>query len=168
MRKKLVIIILLLVLLVNIFVPYRVKATTLREYEELVEKYKNEIANTNSQIDISRKQLEEIQSKIASTEKQIREAEEEINRLEEEIRKNNEEIAKKKEESKALLEYYQISNGENVYLEYAFGAESITDMIYRISLVEQLTDYNDRVMKELKELIRQNEEKQKELEAKKE
>ena len=26
------------------------------------------------------------------------------------------------------MEYYQISNGENIYLEYAFGAEDITDM----------------------------------------
>ena len=87
--------------------------------------------------------------------------------MEEEIEKNNEEIEKKKKESKKLMEYYQISNGENVYLEYAFGATDITDMIYRLSIVEQLTDYNDRVMKELKELVRQNKEKQKQLEAKK-
>jgi murein DD-endopeptidase MepM/ murein hydrolase activator NlpD len=40
-------------------------------------------------------------------------------------------------------------------------------MIYRLSIVEQLTDYNDKIMKELKELVRQNQIKQKELEAKK-
>ncbi|MBR6137310.1 MAG: peptidoglycan DD-metalloendopeptidase family protein [Bacilli bacterium] len=167
MRKRLVVIVLILILLGNIFAPIEAKATTLREYEELLEKYKNELNSTNNQIYISRQQLEEIQNKIADTERQIKEAEDEIVRLEEEIKKNNEEIAKKKEESKALIEYYQISNGENIYLEYAFGAESITDMIYRMSIVEQLTDYNDRVMKELKELIRQNEERQKELEQKK-
>ena len=163
MRKKVVIIILLLILVGNIFTPIDVDATTLREYEELLEKYKNELNSTNNQIYISRQQLEEIQSKISDTERQIKEAEDEIERLEEEIKKNNEEIAKKKEETTALIEYYQISNGENIYLEYAFGAESITDMIYRMSIVEQLTDYNDRVMKELKELIRQNEARQKEL-----
>ena len=168
MRKRLVVIVLILILLGNIFAPIEAKATTLREYEELLEKYKNELNSTNNQIYISRQQLEEIQNKIADTERQIKEAEDEIVRLEEEIKKNNEEIAKKKEESKALIEYYQISNGENVYLEYAFGASDITDMIYRMSIVEQLTDYNDKVMKELKELIRLNQERQKELAQKEE
>ena len=168
MRKKVVVLFLVVVLIGNIFLPLPVHATTLREYEALLEKYKNELDSTNNQIDMSRQQLEEIQNKIADTEKQIREAEEEIERLEEEIKKNNEEIEKKKEETKALIEYYQISNGENIYLEYAFGASSITDMIYRMSIVEQLTDYNDRVMKELKELIRLNQERQKELAQKEE
>ena len=169
MRKSRVIVgILLIVLVANIIIPEPVQATTLREYQELLEKYKNELDSTNNQINISRQELEEIQGKIADIEKQIKEAEDEIADLEEQIRKNNEEIAKKKEESKALIEYYQISNGENVYLEYAFGASDITDMIYRMSIVEQLTDYNDKVMKELKELIRLNQERQKELAQKEE
>ena len=168
MRKKIITILLLLILVGNIVIPEKVNATTLREYEELLEKYKNELNDTNNQIYVSRKELEEIQQKISTTETQIKEAQEEIERLEEEIKKNNEEIARKKEESKSLLEYYQISNGENIYLEYAFGATDITDMIYRLSIVEQLTDYNDRVMKELKELIRLNQIKQEELSAKQE
>ncbi len=167
MRKKLIATIIAVILLVNIFIPYKANATTLREYQALVEKYKNELNDTNSQIGISRQKLEEVQRKIADTEKQLKDAQDEIERLEEEIQKNNEEIARKKEETKAILEYYQISNGENIYLEYAFGASDITDMIYRMSIVEQLTDYNDKVMKELKEIIRQNEIKQKELEQKK-
>ena len=167
MRKKLIATIIAIILLVNIFIPYKANATTLREYQALLEKYKNELNDTNSQISISQEKLNEVRNKIANTEKQLKEAEEEIQRLEEEIKKNNEEIERKKEETKAILEYYQISNGENIYLEYAFGATDITDMIYRMSIVEQLTDYNDKVMKELKEIIRQNEIKQKDLEKKK-
>lgn len=167
-KKKIVGIILLSVLVINIIAPYQAKATTLREYEELLEKYKNDLDSTNNQIYVSKQELEEIQSKINATEQEIQEAEKEIADLEEQIRINNEEIEKRKEESKALMEYYQISNGENVYLEYAFGASDITDMIYRMSIVEQLTDHNDKVMKELKELIRINQERQKELEKKQE
>lgn len=166
MMKKIVSLTLVLVLLGIVFLPTNVSATTLREYKELLEKYKSELNSTNNQIYVSRQELESIQAKIKDTEAQIIAAEQEIVRLEDEIKKNNEEIAKKKEESKALIEYYQISNGENIYLEYAFGASDITDMIYRMSIVEQLTEYNDRVMRELKELIRQNQEKQKELAAK--
>ena len=164
MKKSKIVLVLLIAILV---IPQTTKATTLQEYEDQVEKYQNELSDKNNQISASKKELEEVQQKLADYEKQIKDAEEEIKRLEEEIEKNNEEIEKKKKESKKLMEYYQISNGENVYLEYAFGATDITDMIYRLSIVEQLTDYNDRVMKELKELVRQNKEKQKQLEAKK-
>lgn len=166
MKKRLII--LLLLLLFPLMIPSNVQAETLREYEEALEQYKNELNDTNNKISISRKELEEIQSKIASIETQIQEAIDEVDRLEKEIEKNNQEIAEKKEESKRLMEYYQISNGENIYLEYAFGASDITDMIYRLSIVEQLTDYNDKIMKELKELIRQNQLKQEELRQKQE
>lgn len=65
------------------------------------------------------------------------------------------------------MEYYQIANGNNAYLEYAFGAETITDMIYRMSIVEQLTEYNDKIMKELKQLIAENNKKKTQLSSKK-
>ena len=156
----------LLILLLILTIP-NAHAVTLREYEDLVTKYTNELNDANYGISQSKAELEAIQKKIADYEKQIKEAEEEILRLEEEIQKNNEEIREKKKESKSLIEYYQISNGENVYLEYAFGATDITDMIYRLSIVEQLTEYNDKVMKELKRLIEENKQKQKDLESKK-
>lgn len=154
-------------LLVSVFaLPIDTQATTLKEYEDQVNKYSKELNDKNEQIGQSKKELDGIRRKIANYEKEIKAAEEEKNRLSEEIRKNNEEIKKKNEESKRLMEYYQISNGENAYLEYAFGATDITDMIYRMSIVEQLTEYNDQVMKELQKLIDQNKQKQKELKAK--
>ena len=158
---------LLIVILILTIIPINTNATTLREFEEQVNKYQNELNDKNNEITASKKQLEEVQAKIADIEKQIREAENEITRLEEEIQKNHEEIERKRTESEKIIEHYQISNGENVYLEYAFGATDITDMIYRLSIVEQLTDYNNKVMKELKELIEQSKKKQKELEEKK-
>ena len=166
MMKKVLSITIVLLLVFASYVPLNVQAVTLREYEESLEKYKSELNSTNNQINVSRKELEEIQAKIADIDKQIQDAINEVERLEQEIEKNNQEILDKKEQSKKLMEYYQIANGENIYLEYAFSATDITDMIYRLSIVEQLTDYNDKVMSELKELIRINQAKQKELEAK--
>lgn len=162
MKKKHI----LIILLALILIPTKVGATTLREYEDQVTKYTNELNDKNSQIAQSKEELQEIQNKIANYEKQIKEAEEEVKRIEAEIEKNNEEIKKKRNETKSIIEYYQISNGENIYLEYAFGATDITDMIYRLSIVEQLTDYNDKVRKELEEIIEQNKIKKKELEEK--
>ena len=166
--KKYLIGILTLVLLSNFLLPIDASATTLREYEQKVQEYTNEINSKNNDIAISKKKLDEIQKKIADYEAQIKAAEEETQRLEEEIQKNNEEIKRKNAESKKIIEYYQVSNGENAYLEYAFGATSITDMIYRMSIVEQLTEYNDRVMKELQALIDANKQKQEQLRKKQE
>ena len=163
MKKVKIIIILLLII---ILIPIRTNATTLREYEDLVTKYTNELNDKNNQIAQSQEELKKIQNSISSYEKQIKEAEEEVERIEKEIEKNNEEIKQKEKETKSIIEYYQISNGENIYLEYAFGANDITDMIYRLSIVEQLTDYNDKVMKELQEIIEKNKQKKKELEEK--
>jgi len=57
-----------------------------------------------------------------------------------------------------------MSNGENAYMEYIFGADSITDLIYRSSIVKQLTEYNNKVTKELEQMIEANELREKEIE----
>ena len=108
-----------------------------------------------------------IEKKIAEYDRQIKQAQDDIEKLQVEIDESNLEIEKKSKESKKIIEYYQVANGNNAYLEYAFGAESITDMIYRMSVVEQLTEYNDKVMKELEELIAKNKKQQQELTNKK-
>ena len=84
------------------------------------------------------------------------EMQKEAERKQKEIEEYNEKIKEKSLETKELFQYLQIANGENAYLEYAFGAHDITDMIYRMSLVEQLTEYNDKMISELEEMIKAN------------
>ena len=165
MKKILVIIIPILVL--TLLIPVNVKAVTLKEYEDAVAKYTKELQEKESKIARGKEEIEKVKKTIRETESQIETTEKEIQELQEEIERCNKEIEKKDKESKNIISYYQISNGENAYLEYAFGAKDITDMIYRMSVVEQLTDYNDKVMKELKELIETNKKKTAELEQKK-
>ncbi len=163
MKKKI-----LIILIAMFFImPLTTKAQTIREFEAEVARYTKQLQDKENAIAKNDNEIAEIKKKIAAYEAEIAKAEKEIKDLEEEIKKNNKEIEKKSAESKKLMEYYQVSNGENAYLEYAFGATSITDMIYRMSIVEQLTDYNDKLMKELRALIKRNEEKQKTLNNKK-
>lgn len=151
-----------------LLLPINASAKTIKEFEAEVEKYTAQLQEKKNKVAKNDAEVAEIKEKISKYEAQIKTTEEEINALEEEIEKSNKEIAKKSEESKKIMEYYQISNGENAYLEYAFGATSITDMIYRMSVVEQLTEYNDNIMKELKDLIAKNKQQQQELSKKKE
>ena len=167
-KKYLVLFAIFLTVISFVALPIRTKAKTVKEFEAEVEKYTKELEERKSKIATNESEIKKIKAEIAETEKSIATAEEEIEALQEEIEEMEEEIRKKSEESKNIMAYYQVSNGENAYLEYAFGANDITDMIYRISIVEQLTEYNDNIMKELDELIKKNQEKQKELEGKKE
>ena len=167
MKKFISLLLIVSILVSYIALPTDTSAKTIAEFKAEVEKFTSELNAKKANLAKNDAEIASIKTKISSIETQIRNAEEEMVKLQEEIDASNEEITKKSQESKSILEYYQISNGENIYLEYAFGATSITDMIYRMSIVEQLTDYNDKIMKELEALIEKNKKQQKELEKKK-
>lgn len=90
-------------------------------------------------------------------------AKEDIEKLSVEIENLNKEIENKDEEIKKLMNFLQISNGENAYLEYAFGAKDFTDFIYRMAISEQLAGYNDKLMKDYNQMIVDNKKKQEDL-----
>lgn len=155
-------------LLSLVALPLNTSAKTIKQFEDEVAKYTKELEDKKNNLAQNDAEIAKIRSKIASIETQIKTSEEEIANLQKEIEESNKEIKVKGEESKKIIEYYQISNGDNAYLEYAFGATDITDMIYRLSVVEQLTEYNDKLIKDLEELIEKNKVQQKELASKKE
>ena len=165
MIKKIVLLVLILSFALY---PLTIQAKTIKEFENEVANYTAQLQEKKNKIAKNDAEVAEIKKKITQIEGQISAAEAEIKRLQEEIEASNKEIEKKSSESKKVMEYYQISNGENLYLEYVFGAETITDMIYRMSIIEQLTEYNDKIMKELQQLIEDNKKKKEELNKKKE
>jgi murein DD-endopeptidase MepM/ murein hydrolase activator NlpD len=167
MKNRLLVGTSIILLLVSfVALPTDTSAKTIQEFEAEVNKYTQELETKKQNLAKNEQEVQAIIKKIKNIETQIEEAENEIDRLQKEIEESEEEIKRKSEESKNIISYYQVSNGENAYLQYAFGAESITDMVYRLSIVEQLTEYNDKIMKELEELIKKNQERQKELEEK--
>ena len=167
MKKKLIALS-SIVLIAFATLPINTQAKTVAQFEEEVRKYTAQLEETNASLAKNDAEVAEIEKKIKDYENQIEEAKNRIVTLQNEIEESDQKIAEKSEESKKIIEYYQIANGENAYLEYAFGATSITDMIYRMSVVEQLTEYNDKIMKELEQLIEQNKKDQKELQEKQE
>lgn len=167
MKNKLLVITSIILLLVSfVALPIDTSAKTIQEFEAEVNRYTKELENKKANLARNEAEVQEIIKKIRNIEAQIEEAEKEIERLQKEIEESEAEIKRKSEESKNIISYYQVANGENAYLEYAFGATDITDMVYRLSIVEQLTEYNNKIMKELEELIKKNQATQKELEEK--
>ncbi len=155
--------VLLITLLTVFLIPVNTNAKTLKELENEVNNFTADLENKNNQIAANDAEVAEINKKIADIEKQISDIENETKILQQEIEESNVEIAKKSEESKSLFQYLQVSNGENAYLEYIFGATNVTDMVYRMAIVEQLTEYNEKVMDELTQLIEENKQRKEDL-----
>ena len=121
-------------------------AKAAREKKKLTENEKTKALNDK----------DNIEKEIANTEAEIKTLEKEVKDLQEKIKVKDKEI-------KNLMKFVQVSNGESAYLEYAFGASSFTDFIYRISVAEQLSGYNEQLIKEFNQSIKDLEQKQKEL-----
>lgn len=155
--------IILLILLAVFLVPVNTSAKTLKQLEDEVNKFTADLESKNNQIAANDAEVAEIKKKIADIESQISAIQNETAVLEQEIEESNVEIAEKSEQSKSLFQYIQVSEGENAYLEYIFGATDVTDMVYRMAVVEQLTEYNDQIMDELTQLIEDNKVRKEEL-----
>lgn len=155
--------VILIALLAVFLIPINTEAKTLSDLRKEVEEANADLENKNNQIAANDAEVAEIKKKIADIESQISEIENETGVLEQEIEESNNEIAEKSEQSKSLFQYLQVSEGENAYLEYIFGATDVTDMVYRMAIVEQLTEYNDKIMNELSQLVEENEQRKEEL-----
>lgn len=110
---------------------------------------------------------------IAKAEEDITAAEGDIEEAEQKIIESNERIEGLKVQTENILKVLQQLQNQNVYLEYISDSSSITELVMRISAIEQITESNQKNLDNLKALIEQNEQlkidlakKQKELEHK--
>lgn len=145
------------------YMPSNLEAKTLREM-------KDELATTKankSAIEAARKEaqnkINRFNSDISAATQGIEKCEDDIEASRKKIAELEVEIVEKNKEIENLLRFLQISGGENAYLEYIFGATSFADFIYRTTVIEQLSNYNDNLIKEMDQMIEDNKNLQVEL-----
>ncbi len=154
------------ILIVNFFIPLndnKVEAKTLRDLKDELAAKEKELASGLEQKKLTEQEIENKRQNISNINVEIDNIHKEVETLTKEIETLNEEIKKKEQEIKDIINYYQISNGESAYLEYVFDAADFTDFIYRMAIAEQLSNYNDKLIKEYNETIKKNEQKKKDL-----
>ncbi len=132
-------------------------ANTLGELKSELAAYKKKMqaaesgkAQTQSEINAAKNAITKAQKEIETNEAKRAEAEEKIKQLNVEIEETDKEI-------KDLLRSYEIMNGDNNFLEYIFGATSISDFIIRYSVSEQIANYNDSLITEYENKVNENE-----------
>lgn len=146
--------------------PFQAHAETLgelkqrlAELEEEYEQAEKEKEETQGQIDENNRTVDEIKAEIVSLQDEIKALQGEIDEL-------NQEAEGLDGEVKKVINFLQVSNGENAYLEYAFGAQDFTDFIYRMAVSEQISAYDDNLIEEYDRIVRESEEKQTEMDEK--
>ena len=148
------------------FLIPKVEAKTLQDiYDELAKKQAEYDASKNK-VNLTQEQINKLNREISSISASIEQARKDIKQAEIDIEKSKKKIEDKKVETDGLIQFLQVSNGGNIYLEYLFDAENYTDFIYRYEVVKQLTNYNSDLIDELEELILDLQKKEKELASK--
>ena len=133
-----------------LFVPFQsVKAEkTLNQLIKDAEANRAAYNAAQNQKSLTEKEMNQAKIDREKVEDEIEAINKELEQIQKDIEKLEEQIKIKEEEIKHIMKFVQISNGETNYLEYIFGATDFTDFIYRISVAEQLGDYNDKLVKE--------------------
>ena len=165
MKKKILLFIILTILL--ILPTLNVKAQTIADLEKQLNAEQKKLDETNAKKALNKQTIDETNGKINKYKSDISKIESDIKAKEEESKALEKDIIKKNEEIKDLMRYYQISSSGSAMMEYVMGAKSITDLIYRLSVTEQISNYNKKMISEMNDMIKQNEEIKKDLEVKK-
>lgn len=136
--------------------PINASAKTLGQLKAEYEALENKQNTTNQNIKHTEAEISAAKARVESIYGELAAAEKEIQSITAEIAKLNEAINEKDKQTKDLMKFFQISQGESTYLEYIFKADSITDFIYRVTVTEQLSKYNDQLIKEMHAMIEEN------------
>lgn len=157
------------VVLPGLFFPsMEVKAKTLNDVKQELEKFIKEKTDNQQQQQLTESQMKDIQNTIVSISGEVEQISTDLVTLQNQIIEAEENIEKKDKEIKELLNFLQVSQGEAAYLEYAFGAKDFTDFIYRMAISEQLSSYNEELMNEYNQLIENNKKRRAEITQKRE
>ena len=153
-------------LLLLLIIPGYVEAKSLNDMYSELAKLQSEYNNNKNNKNLTQSQINQISSEINTINNTITKIRADIKKAESDIENSKGKIDDKKVETDGLIQFLQISNGGNIYLEYLFDAESYTDFIYRYEVVKQLTNYNSDLIDELEVLIKDLQQKEKDLEKK--
>lgn len=161
MKKVKIILLIILMLVPSIFnfFPEKIDAKSIRDLRRELQEIEDRQSENNSNINRTQSEINEIENRIEQNYINIDRISNEIIETDKDIQELNEKIIEKDKTTKNLMSSLQTTNGNSFYIEYLFGADSITDFIYRYSITEQITSYNEELVVEMNNMIKENEEK---------
>lgn len=139
------------------FVGYiSVEAKTLGDLKKELKSVEDKYSTNQSDKAQTEEEINTTKTKINSLNKQKAQVQSEIKNLNDEIDKIFKEIQSMESDIKLIINYYQLTDSPNFYLEYIFNAKDFTDFIYRLSVTEQLVDSLQGTINKYNDLKEQN------------
>lgn len=149
--------ILLIIVLSLCFIPtVHGQANTLGDLKQELADLKAQKAANDSAKNKTQAEINQQNANIANANAAIQQAETDIQIAKNKIEESNKKIDKTVADSKELLVFYQIMQGEDDFLQYISGASSMTDLVMRSEAVSQIVDYNQDNLTELEKEIEEN------------
>lgn len=159
MKKIFNVLLMLSLIIPSLSMPIDANAKTVRDLLKELDQLEAEYKKSVEEKKLTERQINNIHASISNIGKEINNMQTQINDLSNEIVVLNSNIESKDKEIKDLVNFIQVSNGESAYLEYAFGAQSFTDFIYRMAITEQLAKYNQNLITSFNKMIDDNNKK---------
>lgn len=150
-----------LVLLISLafFYSFDVEAKTLNDLKSELSDAEERYSNNQSQKEQTEAEIQAAKDRIVELNRERENVQDNINQLNEELDQLAIDIEKMQNEIKKIINYYQLSSSNSIYLEYVFNASSFTDFIYRLAVTEQLSEYRKTTIDKYNNLIEENKKK---------
>lgn len=158
MKKIIKLVLIISIITINLVPINQVNAKTLREYKNELTKLESQAAenkritaNKKASIDAKRNAIIEANNTIAENESAVEEAKIKVAESEEAIK-----LKTKDMENVIDMLQYTNNNTNGIYYEYLLGASTITDLMERQGVVEQVANYTQEELISLEKLIDEN------------
>ena len=152
-----------LLLSVYILEPMSVNAAssnTLRGLRQELSDLEAQKRKNDSQKQATEEEIMENNLAILNAQEEIQESQEKIENAKILISETDEKIRNLHDQTEKLMAYFQLMQGENVYMEFISDSSSMTELVMRSDAVNQIADYNQEKLIELEDLIEENEQLQ--------
>ena len=136
----------LIVFLIIFGIAFSVEAKTLRDLKNELAAYEKEMNQATSKQTMTKNEINSINNKVKNIRDTIDKDQDAIKKTEEEIDVLEKKAEEKEEQIKDIISFIQVSNSENVYMEYVFGAKTMEDLILRSAVSQQMVEYNDNLI----------------------
>lgn len=154
-----------------------ISATTISDLQKDLKKNQSQLKNTQKQISDAQEAQEGVGEEINEIDAELVSLITDINLIEEAITEKEEEIAKTQVEYEAAVEekdgqyesmkiriQFMYEKGESSYLHMFFGAANMGDMVNKAKYVEELYDYDRKLLAEYEDTVHRVQELQDTLE----
>ena len=133
----------IMIFLIVFCISFRVEAKTLRDLKNELAAYEKEMSQAKNKKNMTQSEINSINSRVKKIRETIEKDQENIKKTEDEIVVLEQKADEKEDQIKDIIGFLQITNSENAYMEYIFGANTIEDLILRSAVSEQMVAYND-------------------------